>query len=102
MLTNVDMKNYLPILENSPRADITEVNEARAKLEKTRENYMLWCSGTREKTLLAFQIWKASPVGKLRVKNVRSLAHEVYNDSLYTCKALKNERVLVDCQYALK
>lgn len=25
---NVDMKNYLPILENSPRADITEANEA--------------------------------------------------------------------------
>ncbi len=56
---NVDMKNYLPILEKSPHADIAEVNEARAKLEKTTENYMLRCSGTREKTLLAFQIWKA-------------------------------------------
>ncbi len=56
---NVDMKSYLPILENSPRADITEVNEARAKLEKTTENYMLWCSGTREKIPLASQIWEA-------------------------------------------
>lgn len=34
-----------------PCADILEASEAR-------ENYMLWCSGTREKTLLAFLIWK--------------------------------------------